>query len=1015
MVRHLYRYQKQPFNQICINPYPAIELGFLWGEKMTLPTAAELTDPNATNIQMKQRLSQLAENVESKDGAAIKSITAKNEAVSTIVDLSSNLFNDSTSIKENKLISSTGEIVVSAVSTDFAYSDFVTIEPNQNYFYDGFRHIAYYDANKNFISRVDSVRTGSGTYPDPYKYTGALLSPSNAYFIRVNYRTQSITDYTDTNRKINLGSSPIPYEPFYLKLKEGIEVEAAKADATAKADAAEAKANNYTDIKAYEIDVDKLSRSDIVTNSSNLFDYANATRNYTISSTGEVSANTNFAFSDLTAVNPSEFYYFDGFRYIAFYDINMDFISRVDQARTGSGTYPDPYKFYGVIQTPPNCYYVRAIYNQVSSTDPLDGLKINKGSVSLPYEPFYLKLREEVDIRAAIEDNSISKEKLDFLKYSTNLFNHNTVTFGKIILSDGTLSDNSDYAISDFIAVDKNKSYTISSETTYSAFITTAFYDADKNFILRSTTGSSTEPYLISRAYLTLSDVAFVRFNINVTGTGQPNQRNRMFNEGVTALPYEPYYEPRLEGVSVENVDSDTLPVATSTTLGGVIIGSGLTVNDDGVISASATFGQVLGRASGVNLDSETKTLTVSGRVFFQDGTNVLANGTASFDGLIGAPYAVVINRTSGNIRLVRTALYGDILPSEAIIGSFEPYTETLTGFPNGYTLNGIEVGGAVTGNPVIPKIPEIGWDLPGVYNAPPMPGYRPSSAIPMSTVDSFMIQSWFDGLASDHPEYITRTHLGDTATGLPVYAYRFKPDMGGSSVQPRVMIQGAIHAEAMSYVLPFHVMDLIANNWENDPILEAFRWGLDFTVIPVVNPYGVNNNQRHNSNGVDLNRNYPTFWTSGATHGSTFLSELETQYSFQIMKEFKPHIMLDMHYFGTQTSGPTEGAFLWFPGFTQETLRAGQSMINRMARKWKDEHPWMPPASVLDRGTGPISGGSPGAAVDTAIAMGAEAITFETGDRLLGDPSTSSPYSELAIKCGVEAVINYLMILLRR
>lgn len=37
---------------------------FLWGEKMPLPTAAELTDPNATNAQMKQRLGQLAENLD---------------------------------------------------------------------------------------------------------------------------------------------------------------------------------------------------------------------------------------------------------------------------------------------------------------------------------------------------------------------------------------------------------------------------------------------------------------------------------------------------------------------------------------------------------------------------------------------------------------------------------------------------------------------------------------------------------------------------------------------------------------------------------------------------------------------------------------------------------------------------------------------------------------------------------------------------------------------------------------
>ncbi|WP_063454679.1 hypothetical protein [Acinetobacter johnsonii] len=48
---------------------------------MPLPTAAELTDPNATNTQMKQRLGQLAENVESKENSTEKANTAKSEAI----------------------------------------------------------------------------------------------------------------------------------------------------------------------------------------------------------------------------------------------------------------------------------------------------------------------------------------------------------------------------------------------------------------------------------------------------------------------------------------------------------------------------------------------------------------------------------------------------------------------------------------------------------------------------------------------------------------------------------------------------------------------------------------------------------------------------------------------------------------------------------------------------------------------------------------------------------------------
>ena len=39
---------------------------------MPLPTAAEITDPNATNAQMKQRLGQLVENVAPFDSLKVK-------------------------------------------------------------------------------------------------------------------------------------------------------------------------------------------------------------------------------------------------------------------------------------------------------------------------------------------------------------------------------------------------------------------------------------------------------------------------------------------------------------------------------------------------------------------------------------------------------------------------------------------------------------------------------------------------------------------------------------------------------------------------------------------------------------------------------------------------------------------------------------------------------------------------------------------------------------------------------
>lgn len=77
---------------------------FLWSEKMPLPTAAELTDPNATNAQMKQCLGQLAENV-----APIQKVDLKQDIISpdntTLIDFSAYLqvgnLNAATGLLEN--------------------------------------------------------------------------------------------------------------------------------------------------------------------------------------------------------------------------------------------------------------------------------------------------------------------------------------------------------------------------------------------------------------------------------------------------------------------------------------------------------------------------------------------------------------------------------------------------------------------------------------------------------------------------------------------------------------------------------------------------------------------------------------------------------------------------------------------------------------------------------------------------------------------------------------------------
>ncbi|MEE3348580.1 MAG: DUF2817 domain-containing protein [Candidatus Gastranaerophilaceae bacterium] len=76
---------------------------------------------------------------------------------------------------------------------------------------------------------------------------------------------------------------------------------------------------------------------------------------------------------------------------------------------------------------------------------------------------------------------------------------------------------------------------------------------------------------------------------------------------------------------------------------------------------------------------------------------------------------------------------------------------------------------------------------------------------------------------------------------------------------------------------------------------------------IPCLNPDGMRLNQRTNSNGVDLNRNFPTKnWgedTSAAGDnpenyygGKMPASEIETKFIIDVIEEYKPDVILSLH-----------------------------------------------------------------------------------------------------------------------
>ena len=287
-------------------------------------------------------------------------------------------------------------------------------------------------------------------------------------------------------------------------------------------------------------------KTSFIKRSSNLYNKNTDNIGFSLSSAdGSLVSYVSYNTSDYISIKPSTNYYYYGLVSVAYYGENKQFLSRPAVPVTG-----------GSLTSPSNAYYIRTHYQPASAYDPQ---QINEGSTQVPYEEFYQLL--DIDLKDnAIQTNNLSEksvteskmgllsvgegnlisgavtaEKTSFILGSSNLFNHETITSGVYISSDGIIMEGANYSISDFI--------NIIPSTNYSSleFINLAYYDINKNFISRIFLDPSIEQNWISR-----SDAYFIRMNFQ----GGLFVVNRQINKSTALLEYE-LYQQQLTGVGL--------------------------------------------------------------------------------------------------------------------------------------------------------------------------------------------------------------------------------------------------------------------------------------------------------------------------------------------------------------------------------------------------------------------------------------------------------------------------------
>jgi hypothetical protein len=117
----------------------------------------------------------------------------------------------------------------------------------------------------------------------------------------------------------------------------------------------------------------------------------------------------------------------------------------------------------------------------------------------------------------------------------------------------------------------------------------------------------------------------------------------------------------------------------------------------------------------------------------------------------------------------------------------------------------------------------------------------------------STFFSAWTDSLAGE--PHITRSVAGNSGRGRPMYMVEF----GAPAATKHVMVIGRQHPPEATGTMA--LLAFVGELAGGSPLAQEFRESFRVHVIPLVNPDGVDlGHWRHNTGGVDLNRDWEAF-----------------------------------------------------------------------------------------------------------------------------------------------------------
>ncbi len=525
----------------------------------------------------------------------------------------------------------------------------------------------------------------------------------------------------------------------------------------------------------------------------------------------------------------------------------------------------------------------------------------------------------------SIKSGSVTEEETTFIEVSSNIFNKNDVIPRKTINDNGDLIDSTALCVSHNIPVVPGETLTWNGNN--NQYIR-AFYDEGGNFISvhKQVVTSFIAP---ENAYI-LKVVVFIG-NLDLI----------QINRGNTLLSYEPF-----KRLLDDKLIADKSITSNKTTDLGTL----------GVINLSSPF-------VAPNIDTSNK------KLIFTKGFNIkykniryAFSGTGAVEVELdkNASYQYIyFNSSTQEIRVIIPTKENLIKESEILImvlqfkqaasNLFSVYSTvevTVDGLRwNKYLDNLYDDGNSdVSKFKIASKVPNIFYKTTSKPNAQG----TGNADFNYETTKAQDIYDKFDELMDEYPNYITRKFLGNDQSGaLPIYQYTFKAERPRSVgpaptllKYPKILLTCGVHGNNdttsgdlttgdphMHIFSLYYFFEDLCRNWEGNEAIEYLRWNVDFAVIPIANPYGMNNHQRTNSRNVDINRNMDYGWQneSNSHKGNAPFSEKESQIIRDFINDNKSDNVIfhnDYHCIG----GPE---FVYDDNLIRHLVTPGSSMYN--------------------------------------------------------------------------------------